>query len=120
MPKLTGVAPYLSAAELAEPLEICFRSLVSKGNDRIAAGRLTDILRRVDTFGVTLARLDLRQEADRHTAAVDWIANAAGLGRYADLAEHDRQRMLVDQLTAGRVRLQDLSVGTADHQVRDV
>jgi phosphoenolpyruvate carboxylase len=120
MPKLTGIAPYLSAAELAEPLEICFRSLVSKGNEGIAAGRLTDILRRVATFGVTLARLDLRQEADRHTAAVDWIANAAGLGRYADLSEHDRRRMLVDQLAAGRVRLQDLSLVTADDQVRDV
>jgi phosphoenolpyruvate carboxylase len=119
-PKLTGVAPYLSAAELAEPLELCFRSLMSKGNDVIAAGRLTDILRRVATFGVTLARLDLRQEADRHTAAVAWIANAAGLGRYVDLAEHDRQRLLVEQLTAGRVRLQDLSLATADDHVRDV
>ena len=119
-PKLTGVAPYLSAAELAEPLELCFRSLMSKGNDVIAAGRLTDILRRVATFGVTLARLDLRQEAERHTSAVAWIANAAGLGRYADLAEHDRQRLLVEQLTAGRVRLQDLSLATADDHVRDV
>ena len=119
-PKLTGVAPYLSAAELAEPLELCFRSLMSKGNEAIAAGRLTDILRRVTTFGVTLARLDLRQEANRHTAAVDWIANAGGLGRYADLAEQDRQRLLVEQLAAGRVRLQDLSLATADDQVRDV
>ena len=62
-PKLTGIAPYLAAAELAEPLELCFRSLVSTGNEVMAAGRLTDILRRVTTFGVTLARLDLRQEA---------------------------------------------------------
>ena len=62
-PKLTGTAPYLAAAELAEPLELCFRSLVSTGNEVMAAGRLTDILRRVTTFGVTLARLDLRQEA---------------------------------------------------------
>src|SRR5688572_13765068 len=119
-PKLTGVAPYLSAEELAEPLELCFRSLMSKDNEAIAAGRLTDILRRVATFGVTLARLDLRQEADRHTAAVDWIANAAGLGRYTDLSEQDRQRLLVGQLTAERVRLQDLSLATADDQVRDV
>ena len=85
-PKLTGIAPYLAAAELAEPLELCFRSLVSTGNGVIAAGRLTDILRRVATFGVTLARLDLRQEAQRHTAAVDWIAQAAGMGSYAEMS----------------------------------
>ncbi len=79
-------APYLAAAELAEPLELCLRSLVATGNEVIAAGRLTDILRRVATFGVTLARLDLRQEAERHTEAVDWIARAAGLGSYAELS----------------------------------
>ena len=103
-PKLTGIAPYLAAAELAEPLELCFRSLVSTGNEVIAAGRLTDILRRVTTFGVTLARLDLRQEAERHTAAVDWIAQAAGLGPYAELSEPDRQRLLVQHLAAGDVQ----------------
>ncbi len=119
-PKLTGIAPYLAASELAEPLELCFRSLVSTGNEVIAAGRLTDILRRVTTFGVTLARLDLRQEADRHTAAVDWIAQAAGLGRYAALSEPDRQRLLAQHLSAGDVRLDDLPRATSDDHVRDV
>ena len=117
-PKLTGIAPYLAAAELAEPLELCFRSLVSTGNEVMAAGRLTDILRRVTTFGVTLARLDLRQEAERHTAAVDWIAQAAGLGRYAVLSEPERQRLLVQHLAAGDVRFDDLP--TPDAEVRDV
>ena len=119
-PKLTGTAPYLAAAELAEPLELCFRSLMSTGNDGIAAGRLTDILRRVTTFGVTLARLDLRQEAQRHTDAVDWIARAAGLGPYAALAEPDRQRFLAQHLTAGDVRLEEMASATADDRVRDV
>ena len=119
-PKLTGVAPYLSAAELAEPLELCFRSLVSRGNEALASGRLTDCLRRVTTFGVTLARLDLRQEADRHTAAVDWIAQVAGLGRYAELLEPERQRFLVEHLSAGDVRLDDLPRSSSDDQVRDV
>jgi phosphoenolpyruvate carboxylase len=119
-PKLTGTAPYLSAAELAEPLELCFRSLVSRGNEALASGRLTDCLRRVTTFGVTLGRLDLRQEADRHTAAVDWIARAAGLGPYVDLPEPERQRFLVQHLTVGDVRLDDLPRSSTDDEVRDV
>ena len=119
-PKLTGAAPFLAATELAEPLELCFRSLMATGNEVIASGRLTDILRRVATFGVTLARLDIRQEAGRHTAAVDWITRAAGIGPYAELSEPDRQRILAEQLTRGEVRLDDLPVLTADDQVRDV
>ena len=53
---------------------LCHRSLLATGNELLAAGRLTDILRRLATFGLTLARLDLRQEAARHTEAVNWIA----------------------------------------------
>ena len=120
VPKLTGNVPYLAAAELAEPLELCFRSLVATGNETLAAGRLTDMLRRVTAFGVTLARLDLRQEAERHTAAIDWIAQVAGLGRYAALSEPDRQRLLVQHLTAGDLRLDDLPRTASDNDVRDV
>ena len=119
-PKLTGVAPYLSAPELAEPLELCFRSLVAAGNELLASGRLTDILRRVTTFGVTLGRLDLRQEAQRHTAAVDWIAQAAGLGAYAALGEPERQRFLIHHLMAGDVRVDDLHRTASDDTVQDV
>lgn len=119
-PKLSRVEPYLAAAELAEPLELCFRSLVSTGNEVTAAGRLTDILRRVKTFGVTLARLDLRQEAQRHTAAVDWIAQSAGPGGYLALSETDRQRFLVRHLEAGDVRLEDLQRVASDDHVREV
>ena len=42
-------------------------SLETTGKGLIAAGRLADVLRRLATFGVTLARLDVRQEAARHT-----------------------------------------------------
>lgn len=118
--KLTGVAPYLSAAELTEPLELCLRSLEATGNGAIAAGRLTDILRRVATFGVTLARLDLRQEAGRHTEAVDWVGRSIGMGAYAQLSEADRQRVLLEQLARDSVRLDDLPIATAGERIRDV
>ena len=62
---------YLEAEALAEPLRLCHRSLVATGDEIIADGRLADVLRRVATFGVTLARLDIRQESDRHTDALD-------------------------------------------------
>jgi phosphoenolpyruvate carboxylase len=118
--RLGGAAPYMSSAELAEPLELCFRSLLATGNESIAAGRLTDILRRVAAFGVTLARLDLRQEAGRHAAAVDWIVKAADLGGYAELPEPDRQRVLIEQLSAARLRFDALPCAMADDLVRDV
>ena len=67
------------------------------GNGSIADGRLTDVLRRVAAFGVVLARLDIRQEADRHTEALDAITTALRLGSYADWDEQRRLEFLVSR-----------------------
>ena len=64
----------------------------------IAGGRLTDALRRVATFGVTLARLDIRQASDRHTQALDAITRAIGLGSYAEWDEARRLEFLIREL----------------------
>src|SRR5262245_10123320 len=93
---------YLEAEALAEPLRICYRSLVATGDEVIANGRLADLLRRVATFGVTLARLDIRQESDRHTAAVAAMTVARGLGSYAEWDEEQRVDFLVGELPASR------------------
>jgi phosphoenolpyruvate carboxylase len=119
-PAPPAVAPYLESTELAEPLDLCARSLESTGNHVLAQGRLADILRRVAAFGITLARLDLRQEAERHTDAVDWIARTSGLGHFRDLSEEDRQQMLLGALRSPRLMLAELPLGDADEPVRDV
>ena len=93
---------YLSAGEFAEPLRLCHRSLIETGNALIAAGRLADVLRRVAVFGVVLARLDIRQESDRHTEAIDAITRAVGLGSYAQWDEHQRLDFLLSELEGRR------------------
>jgi phosphoenolpyruvate carboxylase len=89
-------------AELMEPLLLCHRSLYATGNGIIADGRLTDVLRRVAAFGLTLVRLDVRQDAERHTEAVDAITRALGLGEYRLWTEERRVDFLVNVLTHGR------------------
>jgi phosphoenolpyruvate carboxylase len=89
---------YLEAAALAEPLRLCHDSLVEQGNARIAAGRLADLRRRVAVFGLVLARLDVRQESDRHTEALDAITRALGVGAYAQWDEHQRLDFLIREL----------------------
>ena len=43
----------------------------------IADGRLLDLLRRVYCFGTSLMKLDLRQQKQRHTEALDAITQCA-------------------------------------------
>jgi phosphoenolpyruvate carboxylase len=97
-PAAARVAPYLSAAELLEPLDLCYRSLIETGQAVIAEGRLTDVLRRVAAFGVTLVRLDIRQHAARHAATLDAITRHRGLGSYLEWSEPQRQAFLTAAL----------------------
>ena len=91
-----------TTAEFAEPLLLCHRSLHATGNGIIAEGRLTDVLRRLSAFGVTLVRLDVRQEAERHTEAIDTITRTLGLGEYACWPEARRVDFLTNVLAQDR------------------
>lgn len=119
--------PFIDVADLAEPLLLCHRSLMETGNSVLAAGELTDTLRRVAAFALTLGRLDLRQEAARHTEAVDWLAHQWQLGPYTEASEPDRIALLVRERAAasrdGGVAartLADLSIDDAPDTVREV
>ncbi len=103
-PVTASAAPevYLDAEALAEPLRLCDRSLRATGNAVVADGRLADILRRLAAFGLTLARLDIRQESARHTGALDEVTRALGLGSYAEWSEEDRQAFLMRELSGRR------------------
>ena len=86
----------------------CHRSLVATGNRLIAAGRLTDILRRVAAFGLVLAPLDVRQEASRHTEAIAWIARVWNLGSFEEASEDERVSMLLREIANTTRTLGDL------------
>ena len=73
-----SLSVYANREQLLEPLLVCWRSLHETGNGIIAEGRLLDIIRRVSCFGVTLVRLDVRQDSARHRQLVDVLdVNAA-------------------------------------------
>jgi len=92
--------PFTEARELLEPLLACHRSLVESGCAVIAEGRLLDLIRRVRCFGLTLVRLDIRQDSARHTALIDALMRERGVGRYAEWDEEKRVQFLLAELQA--------------------
>ena len=110
-----------SVDAFAEPLRLCYRSLAATGNQLIADGRLADTLRRVAAFGLTLVRLDIRQEAERHTEALDAITRQLGLGSYDSWPEDRRIDFLLNVLTHDqRLSLAPGANGPANPRVTDV
>jgi phosphoenolpyruvate carboxylase len=88
--------------QLYSPLLACYRSLCDVGLDTIANGALLDTLRRVAVFGVTLTKLDLRQEASRHAQVIEELTSALGLGHYREWDEAQRQEFLLAELASRR------------------
>ncbi|MBB3183408.1 phosphoenolpyruvate carboxylase [Halomonas fontilapidosi] len=88
--------------QLYAPLLTCYRSLCDVGLDTIANGVLLDTLRRVAVFGVTLTKLDLRQEASRHAQVMEELTHGLALGHYRDWDEAKRQEFLLAELASRR------------------
>jgi len=109
---------YRKNDELRSDLMICHRSLLETGADAIAQGRLLDIIRRLNCFGLGLVRLDIRQESDRHTDTLNAITEHLGLGSYRDWDENQRQDFLVRELQSRRPLIPPEF--NADAEVKDV
>mmetsp|Transcript_14998 Transcript_14998/g.21224 ORF Transcript_14998/g.21224 Transcript_14998/m.21224 type:complete len:999 (-) Transcript_14998:129-3125(-) len=93
---------YLSKQDLMDDLMLMHRSLSSTGNEITANGRLTDIIRNLSAFGLTLVPLDVRQESDRHMEVLDSITRFLGLGSYEQWDEETRISWIQQQLASNR------------------
>ncbi len=85
----------LTAADIHDPLRLCYDSLHETGAGILADGNLLDTLRRLATFGLYLLPLDIRQEASKHTDAMEALSPG-----YAALDEEAKCQFLLDALEA--------------------
>lgn len=88
--------------QLLEPLLLCHQSLLACGMDVIASGQLLDTIRRAYAFGLTLLKLDVRQESGRHAQVFSEFTQYLGIGDYAQWEEPARQAFLLNELASKR------------------
>ena len=93
---------FVSKEQLMEPLMACYESLIEMGDAAVADGYLLDLIRQVNCFGLSLVKLDIRQESDRHADAMDAITRHIGLGSYNEWDEEKRTAFLVEELEGKR------------------
>src|SRR5258706_474050 len=98
----TGEA-YASAGAFAADLDVIDASLKAGGSALLADGRLRRLRTGIPAFGFHLATVDLRQNSDVHEAVVAELLREAGVAPdYRALAEEDRQRILLAELSSPR------------------
>ena len=93
--------PYRCEQEFLDDLYLIRESLRSHGDGNLTGGTLKNLIRLAETFGFYLARLDLRQESTRHSAAVNELLTASGACEdYASLDEHSRLALFQELLSS--------------------
>jgi phosphoenolpyruvate carboxylase len=117
-------AIYREDRELLEPLQLIYQSLLDCGMETVARGSLETILRKIACFGLTLTRLDIRQESSRHRDAIHEITEYLGIRRhglpYSDWPEADKQAFLIEELQSRRPLIPtDFSASADTREVLD-
>lgn len=109
---LEGVEPIIKKRELLDPLKVIHDSLVETGFELVADGHVSDVIRRVAVFGMTLVPLDIREESTRHTMALDAITRHLGIGSYKEWDEAARLNWLQSELNNKRplFRIRDIDM----------
>ncbi len=88
--------------DLKTPLNQIYQSLCDCGMSLIANGLLLDMLRRLACFGIHMLRLDIRQDAERHSDAIAELTRYLGMGDYAHWSETEKQAFLLRELSSKR------------------
>ncbi|MDC0586083.1 phosphoenolpyruvate carboxylase, partial [Candidatus Pelagibacter sp.] len=84
----------LDKNEILQPLRDIRESLNSNCGQHIANADLLDLIRRVRCFGISLARLDIRQESSRHTKLVSDVLNKKLKTDFISLSENKKINLL--------------------------
>ncbi|MPZ24163.1 MAG: phosphoenolpyruvate carboxylase [Dehalococcoidia bacterium] len=90
---------YTNRADLVAELLQLRRSLEASRAAAVACDDLDRLVRQVDTFGLTLATMEIRQDASAHeTAVAEILEGAERTAGYAGLSETERRELLVSAL----------------------
>lgn len=95
------MAKLRTAADLLKPLEVMDASLRSARTGAIADAQLKDAIIQAKVFGVSVARLDIRQFSEVHDTALAEILDRLGIvTNYLELTAAQRTELLTSQLAA--------------------
>ena len=106
-PVSKDVQPYADVDEFIAELDIVIRSLEQHHATYLSRGRLADLRRAAEVFGLHLAPLDMRQHSGIHEQVVaELLGKNTG---YLELDESARCSVLQEKLKASKILLQDVS-----------
>ena len=96
--------------EILKPLRDIRESLNSNNSQHIANSDLLDLIRRVRCFGISLARLDIRQESSRHEQLLNEILKKKSKINFSNLNEQKKISLLNNLIKQKKYFLDKLNI----------
>src|SRR5260221_96805 len=95
---------YKSGQELLTDLQLVADSLMHNRGQHVVQGALRRLIQKVKIFGLHLAPLDIREDAQRHAAALDEMFRDyyGEQDSYATLPEAEKQVLLTKEIASSR------------------
>ena len=95
---------YAGPDELLEDLQVMRRSLVENRSVHVAQGPLRRLIASVETFGFTMAQMDIREDSGETNAAVAELMTQSGSGgaAFAEMSTDERSMCLSVELSSRR------------------
>ena len=93
----------LDKYEILNPLREVRKSLNENRGQHIANSDLLDLIRRVRCFGISLARLDIRQESSRHEKFISEIFKSKNRINFTSLSEKDKIKLLSNSIKQKKI-----------------
>jgi phosphoenolpyruvate carboxylase len=95
---------YASAAEMLADLRIMQRSLEANNSIHISRGPLRRVITAVQTFGFTMAQMDIREDSGITNTALAELLDLAGVttGSFEEMSPAERSELLARELTGRR------------------
>jgi len=102
--------------EITLPLREVRNSLKVNRGEHIANADLLDLMRRVRCFGINLARLDIRQEADRHEKLLNEIFKKKFNIKYSFLSEAEKIKLLNKTIKQKKIFVDKLKINDKENK----
>ena len=96
--------------EITIPLREVRNSLKLNRGQHIANADLLDLMRRVRCFGINLAKLDIRQESDRHEKLLNEIFKKKKKINYSSLSEVEKIKLLNKSIKQSKSFLNNINL----------
>ena len=110
----------LNKKDFLSKILICYNSLIECKAQKLANNIVLPLIRQINCFGISIFKIDIRQESERHSNLIDTITKHLKIGSYKEWSEKQKLDFLGKEILNPRPLIpQNIDLDEEDQEVLD-